>query len=157
MKSTIIILGIAALSFNYSTAANALKDQNANQQEISVISADSTQQIFSASVTQNQSTAGIDSTAEESQVFNPTAVINAAYTKPIEAVVNENKLITDSQEETNQPLSIDKTQQDYINEANQIIESNPNNQVFPLDFEAINQAVKNEKKNHNAMATAIES
>jgi len=157
MKSTIIILGIAALSFNYSTAATALKDQNANQQEISVINADSTQQIYSASVRQNQSTTGVDSTTEESQVFNPAAVINAAYTKPIEAVVIENKLITDSQEESNQPLSIDKTQQDYINEANQIIESNPNSQAFPLDFEAINQAVKNEKKTHHAMATAIAS
>jgi hypothetical protein len=148
MKSTIITLGIAALSFNFSNAANAYKEQYANQQEVSVISADSTQQMFTAGVKQNNNTIGVDNTSEESLVFNPAAVIKVSYAKSIEEVVSENKLITESNEETIQPLAIEKTQMDYIKEANQIIESNPNQQVYPLDFEAINQAIKNEKESH---------
>lgn len=148
MKSTIITLGIAALSFNFSNAANAYKDQYANQQEVSVISTDSTQQMFTTGVQQNNNTIGVDNTAEESLIFNPTAVIKVSYAKSVEEVVSENKLITDSHEEAIQPLSIEKTQVDYIKEANQIIEGNPSQEAYPLDFEAINQAIKNEKESH---------
>lgn len=154
MKSTIITLGIAALSFNFSNAANACKEQYANQQEVSVISNDSTQQMFTTGVQQNNSTIGVDNTAEESLIFNPTAVIKVSYAKSIDEVVNENKLITDSHEEAIQPLSIEKTAIDYIKEANQIIEGNPNQEVYPLDFEAINQAIKNEKESHVSLTVS---
>jgi hypothetical protein len=154
MKSTIITLGIAALSFNFSNAANACKEQYANQQEVSVISTDSTQQMFTTGVKQNNSTVGVDNTTDESLVFNPTAVIKASYAKSIEEVVSENKLITDSHEEAIQPLSIEKTAIDYIKEANQIIEGNPNQEVYPLDFEAINQAIKNEKESHVSLTVS---
>lgn len=148
MKSTIITLGIVALSLNYANATTAGKEQDANQQEVSVISTDSTQQIYAVGVKQNEIAAGVDNNTEESLVFNPAAVINATYAKSVEDVVNENKLITENTEEVAQPLSIEKTQLDYINEANQIIDSNPKQEVYPLDFEAINQAIKNEKEAH---------
>ena len=148
MKSTIITLGIAALSINFATATTISKDQLVNQQEVSIISTDSTQQLFTAGENQINSTIGVDNTAEENLVFNPNAVLQTTYSKSIEEVVRENKLITNSAEETIQPLTIEKTQLDYIKEANQIIESNPNQEVYPLDFEAINQAIKENKESH---------
>ncbi len=156
MKSTIIILGIAALSFNTSSAANECNTQNVNQQEVAVVNGDSTQQFNWGSASQALVKAGVENNTEETTFFNPTAVIKVSHTKTMEEVVSENKLITDSQEEVAQPLSIEKTQLDYINEDNQIIESNPNDQVYPLDFEAINRTMKNEKVASNNLAVTVD-
>ncbi len=156
MKSTIIILGIAALPFNTSYAANDCKVQNVNQQEVTLVNADSTNQITWATAKHKLLNSGVDITTEETVFFNPTAVIKVTHSKSIEETVIENKLITESQEETTQPLSIEKTQLDYINEDNQIIESNPNNQVYPLDFEAINRSMKNEKVASNNLAVTVD-
>ena len=44
MKSSIIFLGLVALSFNTVNAANAFKSENLDQQEFATISADNNQQ-----------------------------------------------------------------------------------------------------------------
>lgn len=151
MKSTIISLGIAALCFNTSFAANACKSHTRSQEELTLGAKNSIKQINWATH-QVLLNSGVTNNSEETAFFSPTAVLNVAQAKSIEETVLENKLITESQEQAAQPLSIEKTQQDYINEANQIIESNPYGQVFPLELNTINHPIKNEKvaRHHHA-------
>lgn len=91
---------------------------------------------------------------ETDTVFNPNSVITTTYVKTIEDMIAENKLITESQEETVQPFSLETTIEDRIAEDNQIIESTISKEFFPLDFEKINHKIQCVKVyNNNATIT----
>lgn len=129
MKSTIIILGLAVLSLTTVNAANEFKSQDLDQQEFATVNVDTVQ--FSCATIENNTT--------DTAFFNPSSVITTSYVKTVEEVIAENKLITESKEEVTQPLSIATTLEDRIAEDNQIIESDISKEVFPLDFNKINQ------------------
>ena len=75
-------------------------------------------------------------------IFNPSSVIKTAHVKTIEDVIAENKLITESQEEAAQPLSLETAIEDRIVEDSQIIESTISNEFFPLNFDKINSKIQ---------------
>ena len=140
MKNSIIILGLVVLSFTNAKATNEFKSQDLDQEEFTTLNVENTQ------------TVAINET--DATVFNPALVIKSTYVKTVEDVVAENKLITEAQEEIAQPLSIATTIEDKIAENNQIIESTVSNELFPLDFDKINHAVKCVDVNNNAIKNA---
>ena len=129
MKSSIIFLGLVALSFTNANAATEFETQVLDQQE---------------SATLIIETSGNDEVSNETDtvIFNPASVIETNYVKTIEDVIAENKLITESKEESVQPLSLETTIEDKIAEDNQIIESTVSKEFFPLDFEKINSKIQ---------------
>lgn len=124
-KTSIIFLGLVAWAFTTTQAANEFKSQDLDQQELSTLNVEtsSNKEVINEA---------------ETAIFNPASVIKTTYVKTIEDVIAENKLITESQEEIFQPLSIATTIEDRIAEDNQIIESTISNNFFLLDFEKIN-------------------
>ncbi len=144
---TIIFFGLVALSFTTANAAAEFKSQDLEQQGLSTVTVEDTQ---NQSVLVNQVNNG-DTTAIDTVVFDPKTVIKVNYVKTAEERIAEDKLITESKEETFQPLSLDFTLEDRIAEDNQIIESKISDEVFPLDFEKINNNVKCVITNNNAL------
>lgn len=140
MKKSIIILGLAALSFTTTQAANKLKSQDFDQQELATVNVENTKQesqLVLVNEEMSRETAEIDTT-----IFNPNSVIKSAYVKTVEDVIVESKLIIEAQEEFVQPLSIDTILDDRIAEDSQIIESTVSKAFFPLDFEKINSKIQ---------------
>ncbi|QBZ99054.1 hypothetical protein [Flavobacterium sangjuense] len=129
MKTSIIILGLVALSFTNANATTEFETQVLDQQE-------------SATLILETSTNNEVSNETDTTIFNPASVIETTYVKTIEDVIAENKLITESQDETAQYLSLETTIEDRITEDNQIIESTISNEFFPLDFEKINSKIQ---------------
>ena len=129
MKNSIIILGLVVLSFTNANATTEFETQVLDQQE---------------SATLILETSGNNEVSDETDttIFNPASVIETTYVKTIEDVIAENKLITESQDETVQHLSLETTIEDRISEDNQIIESTISNEFFPLDFEKINSKIQ---------------
>ncbi|MDI1317092.1 hypothetical protein [Flavobacterium sp.] len=150
MKSSIIFLGLVALSFNTSNAANAFKLDSLDQQEFATISVDNNQQeslmVFADS---SRSTIGT-----ETVIFNPSSVITTVYVKTTEELIAENNLVTQNTEAEAQPLTVDFTVENRIAEDNQIIESTISNVTCPLDFEKINYNLKRIKAAHHEAITA---
>jgi hypothetical protein len=157
MKSTIIFLGLVALTFTTNVnATNEFKIQDLNQQEITTFSVDIAQQQNQlACVTAEVNTSG-ENTSEDAVIFSPITVIKKTYTKTVEEVITENKLITETNEESIQPLTIATTVVDRIAEDNQIIESTISNEVYPLNFEKINRSVKSTKVSNNNLAITVD-
>ncbi len=129
MKTTIIFLGLVALSFTNANATTEFETQVLDQQE-------------SATLILETSSNNEVSNETDTAIFNPASVIETTYVKTIEDVIAENKLITESQDETVQHLSLETTIEDRIAEDNQIIESTISNEFFPLDFEKINSKIQ---------------
>ncbi len=123
-KSSIIFLGLVALSFTNANAATEFETQLLDQQEFATL---------------NVEIASINQVSNETDtvIFNPNSVVKTTNVKTIEDVILENKLITESPEETVQPLSLETTVEDRIAEDNQIIESTVSKESYPLDFEKI--------------------
>lgn len=139
MKTSIIILGLVALSFTNANAATEFDTQVLDQQE-------STTLIVGAS------SHGVTNETDTT-IFNPSSVIESKNVKTAEVILAEDKLITESQVEEFQPLSIDTIIDNKISENNQIIESAVSDEVYPLNFEKINRAVKSVKVYNNAAIT----
>jgi len=122
MKSTIIFLGLVALSFTNANATTEFETQVLDQQESATLILESSNK--------NEVSNEIDTA-----IFNPASVVETTYVKTIEDEINENKLITESQDQTVQYLSSETTLEDQMYEDNQIIESTITNEFYPLDFE----------------------
>lgn len=152
MKTSIIILGLVALTFTTANATNEFKSQDLDQQDFATLTVANTQQSQLAFATQDLSNAEVNN-GNETDIFNPNSVITSTYVKTVDAVIAEDKQITESQEEAYQPLSIGYTVEDRIAEDNQIIENVVSNEQFPLDFDKINNTVKS-VKNNNAIKMA---
>ena len=133
MKTTIAYLGILATMFVNTAVANEIvKDQNFDQ--------DTTE-------------SNIDSVANTFEVTLKKQVVNSESefiftnlitNRTIEEIIEEDKKITEFQDEGAQPLITNTTTEEVIKENNQIIESTSTNEVYPLDFELI-------KKYENAL------
>lgn len=149
-KSSIIFLGLVALSFNTANAAKVFKLENLDQQEFATFSVANNQQ-ESQIVFANSSSSRIETATV---IFNPCSVIKTTYVKTTEAVISENNLITENTEAEVQPLSLDLVLENRIIEGNQIIESTISNVNYPLDFEKINHNLKRIKVSHNEAITA---
>ena len=142
MKSSIIFLGLVTLIFTNANATTEFETQVLDQQEsVTLIVKSSTKSEVSN---------------ETDTVFNPNSVITTTYVKTIEDMVAENKLITESQEETGQPLALQATIEDRIAEDNQIIESTIVKEFYLLDFEKINRKIQYVKAHNNNKSVTVD-
>jgi hypothetical protein len=155
MKSTITFLGLALLTVS-SVKANELLVQEEMQQETAAISVVTNQQSVSTCAGTISLKALEDANTGENAFFNPESVLKVSHNKPIDQVVKEDMLVTEAQEEVYQPLCIEMSVQDKIQEDNQIIESNISEEVFPLDFEKINRIAACVKVNLNNTAIPVD-
>lgn len=150
MKTTIIFLGLVALSFTNANATTVFETQFLDQQESATVIVESTikqNQLILVEETSNNT--GEINEADKA-VFSPNTVVKS-YAKTIEDVVAEDKLITEGKEVGYQPLTLGYTFEDRIAEENQIIEGTISNEVFPLDFNKIDRPAK---INNNAIVTS---
>ena len=155
MKSTITFLGLALLTVS-SVKANGLLVQEVMQQETATISVVTNQPSDNTSASTLSLKATADANTGDTAFFNPESVLKVSYSKPIDQVVKEDMLVTEAQEEVYQPLCIEMSVQDKIQEDNQIIESNISEEVFPLDFEKINRTAACIKVNLNNTAIPVD-
>lgn len=155
MKSTITFLGLALLTVS-GVKANELLVQEVMQQETATISVVTNQPSDSISASTLSLKATADANTGDTAFFNPESVLKVSYSKPIDQVVKEDMLVTEAQEEVYQPLCIEMSVQDKIQEDNQIIESNISEEVFPLDFEKINRTAACIKVNLNNTAIPVD-
>lgn len=157
MKTTIIFLGLVALSFTNSNAANELNAQDLVQQDLTTISVDNVQKQSQLILVKSETSKfSIENTGEEAAIFNPASVIKSTYNKTLEEVISENKLVTDTCDDVYQPIALEMSPEDRIAERNQIVESNVDNEYYPLDFEKINRLLKNNKPANNNMAVTLD-
>ncbi len=144
MKSTIVYLGILATMFVNTTFANGIeKDQYQNEDQVSVASNLDTK-------FEGYETLKKPSVESESEI-NFTGSVTAS--KSIEETIEEDKKITEYNEEIIQPLIIDRTIEEVIKEDKQIIENTVSDETHPLDFELIRKyenALKNEQFKNTA-------
>jgi hypothetical protein len=154
MKTKIIFLGLVALTLTNSKATNKLESQDLNLSELPTINIAKNQQesqlLFFG---KNNSNTIVDNNTNETTIFDPSRVITSTYKKSIEDVIADDKLITESNEVVITPIYIETTTEDKIAEQNQIIESTIRNEVYPLDFEKINQTTNGSQINNNAIKT----
>jgi len=153
---TIIFLGVAVLGLNCNTSANELNTQDLVQQDLSTIIVDNTPQNQLVLENKKNSKNTFEYTGEEAAIFNPTSVIKSNYTKTLDEVIAENKLVVDTCDDSYQPISLEMSVEDIINERNQIVESNVDTEYYPLDFEKINRLLKNNKPSNNNMAVTVD-
>ena len=144
MKTTIIYLGLVALSFTNTIAAYELKAQTFNkQQELTAVVSENILQ-ENGPIAKNQEFSknieGIDT--NDTAIFNPSSVIKSFNVKTVEEIISENDLVIEATENIYQPITLEKTFEETITEFNQIIESNDINEVYPLDFEKINSLIQ---------------
>lgn len=151
MKTSIIFLGLVALSFTNANATTEFETQVLDQQESTTLIVENTQEQNELVLLNEGISSKTGKSEVETAVFDPKSVIKTTYVKVVEDVIAEDKLITDSNEVVYQPLFSGFTFEDRIAEDNQIIEGSISNEVFPLDFNKINRSVK---INNNAIITA---
>jgi hypothetical protein len=157
MKTTIIFLGLAVLNFTNGKAANELNAQDLVQQEVTTVGVDNAQQQNQLVLVNKEiSKINFENTSGEAVVFNQKAATNSTSAKALDQVIAEDKLITGCEEEVSESTLLDISFEEVILEGNQIIESNPDNEVYPLDFEKINRLLKNNKACNNNMAVTID-
>jgi hypothetical protein len=154
MKTTIIFLGLAALSFTNTIVAKESKQQNFNLQQVttSVIFQNSLQEgIVISSNEENLINNGV--AVSDIPFFDPCSVVKSSNLKTVEEIISENNLVIEATEEVYQPISLERIIEDSIAENNEIIESTISNEVYPLDFEKINQTTNGSQINNNAIKT----
>jgi hypothetical protein len=157
MKSTFIFLGLAVLNFSTGKAANELNTQDLVQQKVTTVSVDNAHNQSQLTLVENKiSKFGLENIGEEAAIFNPATVITPNYSKSVEEVIAENKLVTETCTDYYQPISLEMSWEDRIAESNKIIESDLNNEVYPLDFETINRNLKSNKECNNRMSVTVD-
>ena len=158
MKTTIIYLGLVALSFTNTIAANELKQQTFDkQQELTAVVPENILQengLIAKNQEFSKNIVAIDT--NDTAIFNPSSVIKSSNVKTVEEIISENNLVTESPEDVYQPITLEKTIEESITEFNQIIESNDTNEVYPLDFEKINRSLQCIKVSNNKATVIID-
>lgn len=142
MKSTIIFLGLIALCFTNANATTKFETQVLDQQESATLIFETSNEIV---------------VETEAEIFNPASVFKNTYSKGIEDVIAEDKLITENKKEPAQQLSLETTIEDRIFDDNQVIESTISNELFLLDFEKINQKIQCVKVYKTNPTTTVDS
>ena len=139
MKKSIVYLGIFATMFiNLSFAKVVEFDQQNVETEVSRTDLKTDLKL---SVENNLSKPTVNLESIE-RLMVSTEVISTHYTKSIDVIVEEDKKITENQAQLDQPLLIEPTLENYIQLDNQIIESIPSMEVYPIDFDLINSSNK---------------
>ena len=139
MKKSIVYLGIFATMFiNLSFAKVVEFDQQNVETEVSRTDPKTDLKL---SVENNLSKPTVNLESIE-RLMVSTEVISTHYTKSIDVIVEEDKKITENQAQLDQPLLIEPTLENYIQLDNQIIESIPSMEVYPIDFDLINSSNK---------------
>ena len=168
MKNSTLLLGMAVLVFNLTTAANTskiIKSTQDNEQDFFLIEKNPLEKRNAVPV-------------EDQVILNPATVIAVSYQKSLEEVIAENNQIIESNitdegvryftetpiediiQQNNliiesnytlevHPLYIERTIEDQIAEDNSIIESEIANVSMPLDFEVINKKLFSLKQSYN--------
>ncbi len=129
MKSSIVYLGILATVFTSASYATANQQQQIIRLEIA------TAQVQSNPVL-NKPAIPAESVQTITQALS---MMTTNYVKPVEQIIQENKLITDTPNEVYQPLTIDTSFDDRIQIDNQIIDNNQTDEVYPLNINYYNQ------------------
>jgi hypothetical protein len=142
MKTSIIYLGILTLiGVAKGMSASNFKAQDSFQQEITAVTENSgiismpvmyTFEISSANEVENTNVA-----VNQKDTIELNSLIRS-----IEDVIAEDKLITDAQEVVYQPITIDRSLENTINENQQIIDCHKCNEYYPLDFDRINDSIQ---------------
>ncbi len=139
MKKSIVYLGILAAMFINSSFAKVVEfDQQIVETEVSRTDPKTD---FNLSVENNLSKPKVNLESEERLVVS-TEVISTHYKKSIEIIIEEDKKITENQAQLDQCFLIEPTIENHIQLDNQIIESIPYNEVYPIDFDLINSSNK---------------
>lgn len=129
MKSSIVYLGILATVFTSASYATANQQQQSVRLELTASQVQSTPVLNKPAIP-----------AESVQtIIQSVATMTTNIIKPVEQIIQENKLITDTPNEVYQPLTIDTSFDDRIQIDNQIIDNNQTDEVYPLNFDYYNQ------------------
>lgn len=144
MKKSIIYLGILATMFMNASFANKIEVQQQNQLTDIVKVAGTTEPSISA---ENGLTKPKINLESQSKIKETIAVISSNYKKTIEEVIQEDKKITDSQQEIYQPLNLGFTIDEIIKFDNQVIDNTIPNEVYLLNFQMINSNSNSIKTN----------
>jgi hypothetical protein len=129
MKSSIVYLGILATVFTSASYATANQQQQSVRLELTASQVQSTPVLNKPAIP-----------AESVQTITQSvATMTTNIIKPVEQIIQENKLITDTPNEVYQPLTIDTSFDDRIQIDNQIIDNNQADEVYPLNFDYYNQ------------------
>lgn len=157
MKTTIIFLGLAVLGLSNNMTANELNAQDLVQQDLTTVGVENAQ-VQSQLVLVNNQTSKIilEKIGEETVILNPNVETKSVSAKALNQLIAEDKLITDCPEEVSESTLLDMSFENIIFEGNQIIESNMDNEVYPLDFEKINRALKTNKACNNNVAVPVD-
>jgi len=139
MKNSIIYLGIFASMFVTTSFAKSIE---MDQQNLETEGTRTESKLDWKVTSENNLSKPKINLESEDKVMASIAVISSHYKKSTEEIIEENKKIIDSQDEQYMPLSIEPTIEDYIRLDNQIIESTNTKEVYPIDFELINQSNK---------------
>jgi len=139
MKNSIIYLGIFASMFVTTSFAKSIE---MDQQNLETEGTRTESKLDWKVTSENNLSKPKINLESEDKVMASIAVISSHYKKSTEEIIEENKKIIDSQDEQYIPLSIEPTIEDYIRLDNQIIESTNTKEVYPIDFELINQSNK---------------
>lgn len=139
MKKSIIYLGIfASICINTSYAKALELDQQSIGTEVSRTESNSDL----TATSENNLSKPIVTIESERKVMESIEMISSHYKKTIEEIIEDDKKITESSEELYMPLFIEPTIEYYIRLDNQIIESTISNDIYPIEFDLINQSNK---------------
>lgn len=139
MKNSIIYLGIFASMFVTTSFAKSIE---MDQQNLETEGAKTESKVDWKVTSENNLSKPKVNIESEDKVMASIAVISSHYKKSNEEIIEENKKITESQDEQYLPLTIEPTIEDYIRLENQIIESTITKEVYPIDFDLINSSNK---------------
>jgi len=148
-KSTIVYLGILATMFVNTSFANEIAKEDQFLDQAAIVS---NSDALSVSY---ENTLKKPEVVSETEVSLTNSILNVTNSKSIEETIEEDKKITEFQDEFFYPLILDKTIEEVIKEDYQIIESTITDQEFPLDFELINK-IENALKSEVLKNTAFD-
>ena len=131
MKKAIVYLGIFTALATYATYANTTQQHNIGLVTSSQETLNSTSPVLTKPAILSE-TVG--------EVSQNILALTVNKVKPVEQLIQENKLITDAPEEVYQPLSVEDSADYRIKFDNQIIENNQTDEVYPLNINYYNQS-----------------
>jgi len=131
MKSTIAYLGILVTMFVNTTVANGIANEDQNRDQVT------TETNFVSDSEATSFEIGIKKPIVETEFEINFSNLAINTTKSIAEIIEEDKKITEFQDEDYQPLTTVTKIVEVIKEDNQIIESTVTNEVYLLDLELI--------------------
>lgn len=131
MKKAIVYLGIFTALATYASYANTTQQHNIGIVSSNQETLDSTTPVLAKPAIPSETVGDAPQNI---------LAITVNKVKPVEQLIQENKLITDAPEEVYQPLSVEDSADYRIKFDNQIIENNQMDEVYPLNINYYNQS-----------------